>query len=195
MMSTVLKQAALLTLLATGCSSPSPSTIDAGPDQRLPSPEGPSPQSWKFTPEDTGQSPAVALKLETISGDEATLVLIGRGMSALQGIAFRLTFPAQRVTVSQSAVGVAWTTSGHSVLARFAPRPEGALWGGVGHQGPHGLAADDGAELARFKLRLSGEAPVTLAFHPQRNLALDPGLKRLVVSWLGGSFARVVAQP
>jgi hypothetical protein len=186
---------AALAWLASGCSSSAPSTADTGPDRGLPAPDGPQvPRTWKFTPEDTGQSPAVAMKLESLAGDEATLVLVGRGMSALQGIAFRLTFPPQQVTVSRSEVGAAWAASGHPVLSRFAPRSEGELWGGVGHQGPHGLAAEDGAELARIKLHLSGDLPVTLGFRAQHNLALDPGLKRLTVSWLGGSFA-LVAPP
>lgn len=178
----------LLALLAlAACSSPSPQPGDAGPDHKAPSPDGPAASEWAFVA-DAVQSPAISVDLESLSGDEATLVLTGRGIAALQGIAFRLSFPPQQVEVVSSEVGAAWG-SGFSVLARFATRPEGELWGGIGHQGPHGMPAE-GAELARLVLRLSGEAPIELAFRPQRNLALDPGFKRVKVSWLGGRFER-----
>ncbi len=182
----------LLALLAlAACSSPSPQPGDAGPDQSAPSPDGPAAREWAFIAEAL-QSPAISVELESLSGDEATLVPVGRGMSELQGVAFRLSFPPEQVEVVSSEVGAGWG-SGVSVLARLATRPEGELWGGIGYQGTHGMPAE-GAELARLLLRLSGEAPIELAFRPQRNLALDPGFKRLKVSWLGGRFERRAAR-
>jgi hypothetical protein len=181
----------LALLLLAACSSPSQQPGDAGPDQTAPLPDGPAASEWAFIA-DAVQPPAISVELVSLSGDEATLVLTGRGMSTLQGVAFRLSFPPQQVEVVSSEVGAAWS-SGYSVLARFATRPEGEIWGGIGHQGSHGIPGE-GVELARLVLRLSGEAPIKLAFRPQRNLALDPGLKRLKVSWLGGRFERRAAR-
>jgi hypothetical protein len=130
----------------------------------------------------------VALKLDKLSGQQATLLVIGRGLTPLQGVAFRLSFPTQQVTVTSSAAGAAWSGTGFQVLSRFASRPEGELWAGIGNQGAHGLSASGDLELARLVLDLSGQAPIKLGFREHHNLVIDPKLQKLTVTWLGGTF-------
>jgi hypothetical protein len=189
-MRTIILSALLASLAA--CSSSSQQPTDARTERRLH--DGPAlpadlpvpPTDWKFVAEDSGQSPAVALKLEQLDGDKATLLVIGRGLTPLQGVAFRLTFPPQQVKVSSSEAGAAWG----GALSRFATRAEGELWAGIGQKGAHGISTTGDLELARVVLQLSGTTAIKVGFRAYRNVVLDPKPQRVTATWLGGSFER-----
>jgi hypothetical protein len=182
----------VLILSFAACSSSSQQPTDARVERRLH--DGPAlvpdlpvlPTDWKFTPEDAGQSPAVALKLEQLDGDKATLLVIGRGLTPLQGVAFRLTFPPAQATVSSSEAGAAWS----GALSRFATRAEGELWAGIGQKGAHGISTTGDLELARVVLQLSGTTAIKVGFRANRNVVLDPKPQRVTATWLGGTFER-----
>lgn len=182
----------LLSLAAAACSSRATQPTDASVERRrsdgptLPVDGPPLVSDWKFTAEDSGKSPAVVLQVETLDGDQATLLVVGRGLTPLQGVAFRLTYPPQQVTVQSSAVGAAWS----GPLARFATRAEGELWAGIGNKGAHGISTSGDLELARVVLKLSGTTPIKVGFRPYRNVVLDPKPQRVTATWLGGTFER-----
>lgn len=147
--------------------------------------ENVTPVNLTFSSEDDGSaSPAVALRLDTIKGDQAWLEVVGRGISQLQGLAFRLTYDPDALQVDQTEAGPGWPAS--TSVARFAARPEGELWAGIGHKGKGSLNAQDTVVLARLKVKLLANG--ALAFRDLHNMVLDPEGQAVKVSWLGGTF-------
>jgi hypothetical protein len=178
-------------LLAAGCgSSRTTPAADAGGDAVLGS-DATGPTTWSFSAEDDGSAlKAASLELDGISGDEAWLKVTVRGVSKLQGIAFRLKFDPQAVSVEESEIGPAWATSDFpdDVVSRFATRSEGELWAGIGFEGLLGLPASKEQVVARVKVKLSGSKPLQVAFRPHHNLVLDTKGQGVEVKWLGGTF-------
>jgi hypothetical protein len=153
---------------------------------------GGGPTVWRFFAEDDGGAPqAVALKLDSLAGDQATLNVVLRGVDALQGVAFRVRFDPQQVQVTKTEVGSAWTASGAEVVSRLVTQPEGEVWAGIGHAGSHGFSAAQEVVVARLQVKLQGGSKSPLSFRPQHNLVLDPEAQPVAVSWLGGEFRRV----
>lgn len=144
-------------------------------------------QSWTFSAEDVGDvSPAILLRAESIEQGLATLSLVGRGIDKLQGLAFRLTFDPQAITVVTSKPGSIWPAD--NIVHRFKSRAEGELWAGIAHKGPRSLAATTDEVLAEVTLELGGIDPQEISFRPRHNLVLDPEGRAVTVQWLGGTF-------
>jgi len=176
--------------LVAGCGGKAITLADGGPtvgDQGPVGPAGP----WTFVPDAASGAAAVSLKLETVLGDRASLLVVARGVPALQGIAFRLAFDPARLTVSKTEQSPAWTAgSWFPTVARFAPRASGELWAGLGYVGSHALDASHEVTLARLEVDLTGNDPIPLGFRPSRNLVTDPANSPVPVGWVGGTFKR-----
>jgi hypothetical protein len=190
---TALQVLALLALTVAGCSSRAPNApaADTGPGHDVVAADAGPLQPWSFAPEDDGTaSPAVALRLEQVTGDRATFTIIGRGVPRLQGLAFRLTYPPARVAVAAKEVGAGWYGTGADLVSRFATQAEGELWAGIGFSGSRSVDVTEERELARVELTLSGADPVSLAFRPSHNTVIDPDGARVTARWLGGQLRR-----
>jgi hypothetical protein len=179
-------------LIAAGCgSSRTAPGADAGGDAVVGSDAVTGPITWSFSPEDDGSAPkAASLTLDGIAGDEAWLEVTVRGVPKLQGIAFRLKFDPQAVSVEEHEIGPAWASSDFpdDVISRFATRSGGELWAGIGFKGLLGLPASEEQVVARVKVKLAGGKPLEVAFRPHHNLVLDSKGQGVKVEWLGGTF-------
>jgi hypothetical protein len=173
-----------LAAILSGCGTRASSTVtDASPP--------PGNGAWTFVADDDGGAPrAVALRMDSIANDEATLSVVARGMDKLQGLAFRLGWDAQRLELSKPEVGSGWYGAGVDVVSRFATKPGGELWAGIGYAGSHGLDAVREVTLARFQVKLSGQEPIPLVFRENRNVVITPEATSLSVTWSGGTFRR-----
>jgi len=195
---TVLRGVALVTvLLASGCTSRLPGgqtgedggvTGDAADSTTKPDAQRPLGE-WRFVSDDEGgAAEAVALRAKSIDGNSATIEVTLRGVPQLQGVAFRLGFPAERVTVKDHERSPAWSDPN---VAEFAVRPEGEIWGGIGHVGAWGISAERELVVATLQLELSGSEPIDLAFDAPRAMVLSAEDGRPVeMTWLGGRFQR-----
>ncbi|MFH1132722.1 MAG: hypothetical protein V1754_15410 [Pseudomonadota bacterium] len=174
-------------ILVTGCGG---RNVDVGTDAGSGDANQPMISDWEFEPDDKGEgSPAITLKLEKIEGTQAQLGIEGRGLPRLQGLAFRLVFgPNGKSEVIETKPGINWLTGGTKFVSKFSLRPEGELWGGIGHEGSYGMDATTPTVLATVTLKLNSSKPVEISFRPKHNLVLDPDGKQIEVLWLGGRF-------
>jgi len=131
----------------------------------------------------------VALRLESLDGDQATLLVIGRGLPAIQGVALRLVFDPGRLQIVGYGLGKAW--DGRYPAVAFQARAEGELWAGIGLHGRQGgLSLAGEVVLARIMVALSGDAPPEIGFRDFHNLVIDPQAVPVALEWLGGRFHR-----
>jgi hypothetical protein len=158
---------------------------DRGPG---PVPSGP----WTFVPDPAAGPALAALEVESIDGNRAWLRLVLQGVPELQGIAFRLRFQPDRLEVKRSEQGPGWSAGSgwFPTAARFASRPGGERWGGIGFIGAHALDATGKMVLARLEVELTGADPIPLSFPPRRNLVIDQHNNPVQVGWRGGTFRR-----
>ena len=187
--------AVLLALVGLGCSGTPSAGADAGAGHDglgSGSDGGGGSGAWVFVREDNGQeTSAVALELEGVKGDEATLKVVARGLSELHSVAFRLVFDPKAVTVTRQELGAVWGGAQGRMISRFAVRPEGELWAGIGHVGKGAVRANAAASVARVTVKLSGAGPIELGFRAKHNAALAPALGTTYKPvWLGGMFKR-----
>ncbi len=184
----------LLALVAGGCGERAAASDSGVPDSG-PRPDQLQPDqlagAWRFVPEESSASPAVALKPDPAGGPGA-LRLVARGIPKLQGIAFRLRFDGKALKPLKQEVSASWYGSGKDLVSKLATRPEGELWGGIGYSGSHGLDATSEVTLATlsFEPGAGAAGPLALSFRAGRNLVIDPNATKVSVSWLGGSFQR-----
>jgi hypothetical protein len=175
-------------ILAVGCGGGSASPDTLAPDAGATG-------AWALSTADTGkESPAVVLELDSIDGDSVWLSVVARGVSKLQGVAFRLVTDPAAVKFVKAEAGKAWTTTGVTKTAKFAAQKDGEIWGGVGHLGAHGIDASKATTVARVNLSLTGAGPLAVSFREQRNLVLDSTGAKVKTTWIGGTLARVNAE-
>lgn len=152
------------------------------------------PSGWRFTSGDDGSAlAAVSLRQADDGapvGDTVTLEVLVRGVSQLQGVAFRLLFDPERVEVVSSEASELWTTP---FVAKFAPRAEGQLWAGIGNVGRRGRPASEPTVVARVTLRVKGAAAVALplALPAHRGQVVDAMGSAVDVTWIGGQLVPV----
>lgn len=191
-------------LLFIGCSSSNSQSPGSGSDSRVGdggrnerdgtsfSSDTQSASDWNFIAQDDGKtSPAAYLSLESCEGNNAWLQVVVRGVSQLQGIAFRLKYDPQQLEVLDHQQGDAWTIGTWVPTAsNFAVKKEGELWAGIGFQGTHGFTATSDTVVARVQLALKGNEPIAVNFRDYHNLIIDPQATAVKVAWMGGTFQK-----
>jgi len=186
-----LAAAALLLALGAGCESSSGQPADAGTDGPGTS-DSTLPSAWTFTAAYDGQTtPAVALKADAADKGQVWLEVWARGVSSLQGVAFRLSFEPQQLQVLKGEAAPVWSEGSAKLASKFAARPEGELWAGVGHVGSRGVAATEMTLVARVQLQLKGSTPIKIDFRAHHNILLDPKGQAVKAEWFGGEFKPV----
>jgi hypothetical protein len=173
---------AVAVVLSAGCSSSGSgpgSTADAGTDGGG--------GAWGFSSSGTGkETPAVVLALDSVDGDSVWVRVVVRGVSKLQGVAFRLKADASAASLSSYEVSKVWT----SPASAFKAQKSGEIWAGIGHVGPKAIDATKDTTVARLKLSLSGSGPVTMTFRDHHNLVLDSTGEKVEASFVGGTLSR-----
>lgn len=181
---------ALIAMLFSGCSSDNKSATAVEPLPAVgqePAPLGP----WTMTSPDDGKAAtATFLQLEKIEGNQAFLLLKVRGVQTMQGIAFRLAYPPAQVHVVKIEETDVFTKTGNKYLARFTPRPEGEIWGGIGFVGYAPMTTDQEIVAARLQVELAGADPVTINFRDSHNAILGTDMAKVESAWFGATFSR-----
>jgi hypothetical protein len=182
---------ALAALASTGCSSdPAPAADTGVAADGTDAGEAGSSTGFTFVPKDTGkETVAVALKLDSQDATGYQLKVVVRGVSTLQGVAFRLSFDPQHVQIVKSKESSAWAAASTSTIAKFATRTsEGELWGGVGFLGVVGMDATSETTVAYVRVAPSGASATSLSFRESHNVVLLTSGTSASPTWLGGTF-------
>ncbi|MCA9670094.1 MAG: hypothetical protein KC503_31075 [Myxococcales bacterium] len=145
---------------------------------------------WRFVPQDVAPQPGqprVHLQLVSIEGDRATLAVIVDNVAQIQGVAYRLSYNRERVSVADAVRGKVW--QGAQVVDRFKQMPNGELWVGIGHVGVKTVPGGQGVTVSTISLDLIGDDPLPIHFQGAYSRVLTPeGVADAV--YAGGRFEK-----
>lgn len=136
--------------------------------------------------EDTPPATGIHLRLMTLDDQSLTLEVVGKGITALYGLALRLQYDPEFLDFTEMTPATEWPTNTISIARK---NPAGTLVAAITNRGPAtGLdAQDQSLATLRFTLRNQGESAIDFI---TRNCALfdTTGAQLPNQSWSGGAL-------
>ena len=141
---------------------------------------------WHFATDPIGEGPVVFVRQASSTGSELVLSVVARGVVALHGLGFCLSYSpnALRFTALESS-GV-WPESRVELAKEASP---GLLLVGLGARGSFEGLGDAEIELARLRLRIERATRGRIDFVASRSQAFDAaGFRVHGTRWVGGAL-------
>lgn len=169
---------AILLLLVVACSS------DDGGGSTKPKPKTTPTLSFEAAPVPGGAS--LSLRAKSLSADQLVLEIVGKGLTDVYGVAFRMKYDPAVLEPVSIAASTAWQGQTSALVNAKTP---GLLVAVLTEQGKtKGIGASD-TVLGTLTLSLKQAKPTTLSFVVERARVVDSkGTSPSAVQWAAGAL-------